>query len=69
MNSSKDLAQEYKTILKQNGITIVTVFDPTKDYIEINLMQYGDTLRGERNIDENLALIDLYDYLISIEFI
>lgn len=39
MKTNIQLSQEYKSILKQNDITIVTIFDPDKEYIEVNLMK------------------------------
>ena len=66
--SQKELAQECKKFLKQNGVTIITVFDPNRADVEINLVK-DNFLFVEYSINEDASLIDLCEELVFRDLI
>ena len=66
--TQKELAQECKKFLKQNGLTIITVLDPNKVEVEINLIK--DNFKFvEYSIDEDKVLISLCEELVFRDLI
>ena len=67
-NNKKEIAQKCKKLLKENGVTIITVFDPNKIEVEVNLVK-DNFIFAEYNIDEDKALISLCEELVFRDLI
>lgn len=66
--TQKELAQKCKKLLKENGVTVITVFDPNKVEVEINLIK--DNFKFvEYSIDEDKVLISLCEELVFRDLI
>ena len=66
--TQKEIAQKCKKLLKVNGVTIITVFDPNKIEVEVNLVK-DNFLFVEYNIDEDKVLIGLCEELVFRDLI